>query len=155
MQDVHICYEPIGVIRTDFISIESLPKQAAFADDATGRVELLDEYADGLTDLDGYSHVILLYHLNQVDGTIQLLTEPFPDDVEHGLFATRTPRRPNPIGMSVVRLTDVTGTTLSFSGVDMLDRTPLLDIKPFIPAIDTRNEYTIGWLEIDAESDGS
>lgn len=155
MQDVHICYEPIGIIRTDFTSIENLPKQAAFADDTTGRVELLDEYADGLTDLDGFSHVILLYHLDQIDGAVQLLTEPFPDDVERGLFATRTPRRPNPIGMSVVRLNNINGTTLRFSGVDMLDQTPLLDVKPFIPAIDTRNEYTIGWLERDVKRDPS
>jgi tRNA-Thr(GGU) m(6)t(6)A37 methyltransferase TsaA len=147
MDETSVCYEPIGVIRTDYSSLDDLPKQAADAEDAAGRVELRDEYATGVTDLDGFSHLILLYHLHQTTEPPSLLTKPFGEDIERGLFATRTPRRPNPIGFSVVRLDEATGTTLMIAGVDMLDETPVLDIKPFIPAIDAREECRIGWLE--------
>lgn len=145
--DTSIRYEPIGVIRTEYTAAKELPKQAASAESATGRVELLDEYAAGVKDLDGFSHIVLLYHLHQKDDEVPLLIEPFPDDVEHGLFATRSPRRPNPIGLSVVKLDEIAGAILTFDGVDMLDRTPLLDIKPFVPTLDTREECTTGWLE--------
>jgi tRNA-Thr(GGU) m(6)t(6)A37 methyltransferase TsaA len=143
----NICYNPIGTIRTEFTTIEEIPKQAAFAENATGQVELHDTYVGGLSDLNGFSHIIPIYHLHQshqVDESVPLLIEPFTDDVERGLFATRTPLRPNPISMSVVRLDDIAETTLTFSGVDILDRTPLLDIKPFVPAVDSREDCTSG-----------
>lgn len=142
MDDTTVCYEPIGVIRTEYRSGDELPKQAANSA-KTARIELRDEYAAGVTDLDDFSHLIVLYHLHQITETAPLLTKPRDGDTEHGLFATRTPRRPNPIGFSVVRLDDVTGTTLTIAGVDMLDGTPVLDIKPYVPEIDAREESQV------------
>lgn len=142
MADTTVCYEPIGVIRTDYRSGDDLPKQAANAEE-TARIELRDEYVAGVTDLDDFSHLILLYHLHQTTEPVSLQITPRDGDTEHGLFATRTPRRPNPIGFSVVRLDDVTGTTLTITGVDMLDGTPILDIKPYVPAIDAPAESRV------------
>lgn len=138
MDDTTVCYEPIGVVRTDYRPGDDIPKQAADAKNIVGCVELREEYATGVTDLDDFSHIILLYHLQQITEPTSLLTEPRDGDTEHGLFATRTPRRPNPIGFSIVRLDDITETTLTIAGVDMLDGTPVLDIKPYVPAIDAR-----------------
>jgi len=138
MDDMTVCYEPIGVIHTDYSSGDDLPKQAASAKNIAGRVELREKYATGVTDLDDFSHIILLYHLDQISERAPLLTKPRDGDTEHGLFATRSPRRPNPIGFSVVRLDDVTGAMLTIAGVDMLDGTPVLDIKPYVPEIDAR-----------------
>ncbi len=142
-----ISYEPIGVIRSEFTNADELPKQTADADGVTGRVELFEEYAAGLTDIDGFSHVILIYALHQVEESISLRQTPSADDTERGVFATRSPRRPNAIGFAVVGLADVEGRVLTIDGVDMVDGTPLLDVKPFVPAIDTREDCTVGWLE--------
>jgi tRNA-Thr(GGU) m(6)t(6)A37 methyltransferase TsaA len=147
MVDSDICFEPIGVIRSGFTSVDEPPKQAAFADSATGRIELEEEYVAGLSDIDGFSHVILIYHLHQVGENVPLLLKPFAEDTERGVFATRAPRRPNPIGMSVVQLNSVEESVLTVGGIDVIDGTPLLDIKPFVPTVDTGEDYTIGWLE--------
>jgi tRNA-Thr(GGU) m(6)t(6)A37 methyltransferase TsaA len=111
-----------------------------------GRIEVYPEFAAGLQDLDGFSHLILLYVFHQSNGyTLQV--KPFLDDQVRGLFATRYPRRPNPIGLSIVRLLARQENILDIEGVDMLDGTPLLDIKPYIPDFDVRTESRSGWYE--------
>jgi tRNA-Thr(GGU) m(6)t(6)A37 methyltransferase TsaA len=144
-QAPEIRYRPIGTIHSPFNDEEGMPIQGGFSE-AEGTVELDAEYADGLRDLDGFSHVILLYHFDRSDG-YDLEPEPYMEDESHGVFATRAPRRPNPIGVSVVELTAVDGTTLHVRGIDILDGTPLLDVKPFVPAFNGVEDATIGWLE--------
>ena len=122
-----------------------MPIQAAFSE-AEGTVEVDPEYADGLEGIEGFSHIILLYLFHRSDG-YRLKVQPFLDDVEWGLFATRYPARPNPIGISVVKLLARDGNRLLVSGIDVLDGTPLLDIKPFVPRFDHREEGRVGWLE--------
>lgn len=143
---MNIEYRPIGVIHTPHKKIEGMPIQPSRAAGVPGTVEVLTEFADGLADLDGFSHIILLYHFHRSRGH-QLSVIPFLDDRARGLFATRAPRRPNPIGLSVVRLVGVEGNRLSVEDVDMLDGTPLLDIKPYVPEFDERSEISVGWLE--------
>ncbi len=142
-------FQPIGIIHSPFAEPDGTPVQAA-ATDVAGRVEVLPPYVDGLEDLDGFSHVVLLYHFHRA-GHPELRVRPFLDDEEHGVFATRAPARPNAIGISVVRLVRIEGSTLRVRGLDVLDGTPLLDIKPFVPAFDLRRAERIGWLEDRAE----
>ncbi len=138
-------YTPIGVIRSPFAKPRGAPIQPVAAKDIRGQVEVYPEYAEGLRDLDGFSHVILLYHLHLSQG-YDLLTRPFLEEVRRGVFATRAPRRPNPIGLSVVRLERITGATLHILDVDIVDGTPLLDIKPYVPMFQNTNEVRVGWL---------
>ncbi len=123
-----------------------MPIQPSGAAGVKGSVEVLPEYADGLQDLDGFSHIILLYQFDRSTG-FELKVVPFLDSTPRGLFSTRAPRRPNPIGLSVVRLERVEGRVLHIDGVDILDETPLLDIKPYVPAFDAPQECRLGWLE--------
>jgi tRNA (adenine37-N6)-methyltransferase len=141
-----ITFHSIGRIRTPFTTVAGMPVQASMAGGAEGRIELDPAYADGLVDLAAFTHLILLYHFDRV-GEVQLSVVPFLDDQAHGLFATRAPARPNPIGISVVRLLGIDGTTLSIADVDILDDTPLLDIKPYVPALDDRSNARSGWYE--------
>ncbi len=141
-----ICYKPIGVIRTPFKDVKGTPIQPSAAKGVRGRVEIFPEYAEGLCDLDGFSHVILIYQFHLVRNC-KLKVKPFLDDELHGVFATRAPVRPNPIGLSVVRLVAVEGCTLIVEDVDIIDGTPLLDIKPYVPEFDARKAERIGWLE--------
>ena len=136
---------PIGIIHTPFSETTGMPIQPAFSQ-ALGRVELLPEYAQGLQDLDGFSHVILIYALDRSNG-YSLLVKPFLDDVGRGLFATRHPCRPNPIGISTVRLVSVKDNMLEVEGIDVLDGTPLLDIKPYVPDFDSRAVARAGWYD--------
>jgi tRNA-Thr(GGU) m(6)t(6)A37 methyltransferase TsaA len=141
-----ISYRPIGTIYTPFKRRQGMPIQPTGAQGVSGRVEIDPAYEEGLRDLDGFSHVFLLYHLHLSDGH-SLTVTPFMDDTPRGLFATRAPRRPNPIGLSVVRLVGVAGCTLHVENVDMVDGTPLLDLKPYIPALNPPDETVrIGWL---------
>jgi len=140
-----IKYKPIGVIRSPFTDIEGMPIQPIGADGVGGTVEIAPEYEAGLADLEGFSHIILIYHFHRSKGCA-LEVKPFMDDRGHGIFATRAPRRPNAVGISVVRLIGVQGCTLSIQDVDILDGTPLLDIKPFVPEFDVRPAERIGWL---------
>lgn len=137
---------PIGVIRTPFRTPGDAPIQPSRSGGAEGTVELQERYRDGLSDLEGFSHVVLLYHFDRSRG-FELRVVPFLDSHPRGVFATRSPRRPNPIGLSVVRLLEVKGSTLRVADVDMLDRTPLLDVKPYVPEFDHRPEIRVGWLE--------
>jgi tRNA-Thr(GGU) m(6)t(6)A37 methyltransferase TsaA len=148
--DDMISMSPIGIIRTPFQSIEGMPIQPAGAADVPGTVEIRPEYEEGLDGLAGFSHIILLYAFHLSRG-YRLTVKPFLDDEMHGVFATRAPRRPNPIGLSVVRLVQVEGCTLKVRGVDMVDGTPLLDVKPFVPQFDVPQVERIGWLEKNLE----
>jgi tRNA (adenine37-N6)-methyltransferase len=140
-----ITYKPIGTIHSPFKEISGMPIQQPGAQDVTATIDIESAYAEGLKDLDGFSHVILLYHFHQVkDFKLQL--KPFLDDELRGVFSTRAPVRPNPIGISIVRLMRIEGCTLHIEGVDILDGTPLLDIKPYVPAFDERSADRIGWL---------
>jgi len=141
-----IRYKPIGIIHTPFEETKGTAIQPAGAKGTSGMVEVLPEYAEGLKDLDGFSHIILLYHFHLSKGATWIV-EPFMDSVAHGVFAMRGPSRPNPIGISVVRLIQVEGNTLHVEDVDILDETPLLDIMPYVPSFDTRELERIGWLE--------
>jgi tRNA-Thr(GGU) m(6)t(6)A37 methyltransferase TsaA len=123
-----------------------MPIQPSRGRGVRGTVEVFPEYADGLADLDGFSHIVLLYHLHRVRG-FELRVIPYLDTVERGLFATRAPRRPNPIGLSVVRLVGIEGNLVTVEDLDILDGSPLLDIKPWVPEFDDRDEIRQGWLE--------
>ena len=136
---------PIGVIRSPFTDKTQTPIQPTRSD-ATGTVEIYPQFVEGLLDIEGFSHIILLYVFHQSDG-YSLRVKPFLDDQLRGLFATRYPRRPNPIGLSVVRLLRRRENILEIEGVDVLDGTPLLDIKPYVPDFDVRTETRTGWYE--------
>ncbi len=139
-------YHPIGVIRTPFRELEGMPIQPVGAGGVQGTVEVDARYREGLKDLRGFSHVILLYHFHRCRG-FRLRVTPFLDRRARGVFATRAPQRPNPIGLSVVRLIAVRGGKLTVEGLDMLDETPLLDIKPYVPGFEASGSVRIGWLE--------
>ena len=143
----------IGVIHTPFRDLEGMPVQPAGASGVAGTVEVFEKFAEGLTDLDGFSHAILLYALHKSAGYETIVT-PFLDARPHGIFATRAPRRPNPIGLSVVRIVSVEGTVLHVENIDVLDGTPILDIKPYVPGFDADGEVRIGWLEPTCDSVG-
>jgi len=141
-----ITYQPIGVIHSPFKEPKGTPIQPASAEGVEGEVELLDEYIDGLKDLDGFSKVILIYHFH-LSREPKMSIVPFMDDVEHGLFATRAPARPNPIGISVVDLLAVEENILRVRNLDIVDNTPLLDIKPYTSKFDVFKVERNGWLE--------
>ncbi|MFQ5862452.1 MAG: tRNA (N6-threonylcarbamoyladenosine(37)-N6)-methyltransferase TrmO [Candidatus Brocadiales bacterium] len=143
---MEITYRPIGIIHTDFKTAEGVPIQGVFKPQTTGRVEVYPEYAKGLWDIEGFSHLILVYHFHLSKG-YNLTCKPFIEDIERGVFATRAPRRPNPIGISVVKLSERKENTLVISEVDMIDKTPLLDLKPYVPQFDTRADVSVGWME--------
>ena len=143
---MEISYRPIGVIHSPFTDIEGMPIQPTGASEIRGAVKVFPEFAEGLKDLDGFSHIILLYHFHCVPG-VKLIVTPFMDSQPHGVFATRAPKRPNPIGLSIVRLLGIEQNTLHIENVDILDGTPLLDIKPYVPEFDQPQADRVGWLE--------
>jgi len=140
-----VVLRPIGVIRTPFAEEAGMPIQAVAAEGVAGRIELDPELIEGVADIDGFSHLILIYHLHRV-ARPRLTVTPFLDDQSHGVFATRSPARPNPIGLSTVRLVGIEGPTIAIEDVDMVDGTPLLDLKPYVPAFDDRANARIGWF---------
>ncbi len=141
-----IQYQPIGIIRTPHNTTAGTPIQAAGAKGIAGRIEIFPEYAAGLDDLAGFSHIYILYHFH-LSKKFSLQVKPFLDDRKRGLFATRAPSRPNPIGLSVVRLISITENNLEIQDVDVVDGTPLLDIKPYVPDFDIRKVDRFGWIE--------
>jgi tRNA-Thr(GGU) m(6)t(6)A37 methyltransferase TsaA len=134
----------IGVIRTPFKSKDKIPIQASKSD-IIAEAEVFLDYSEGLDSLDGFSHVILLYWFHRAQ-PLKLMTTPFLDTKERGLFSTRAPSRPNPIGLSIVKIIQIKGNSVKFKGADMLDDTPLIDIKPFVPEFDNRSDASSGWL---------
>ncbi len=145
-----ISYKPIGVIHTSFTEKEQTPIQGCFAPDSKGTVEIYPEYAEGLQNIEGFSHLILIYHFHQA-GCCQLVTKPFLDKEKKGIFAIRYFTRPNPIGLSIVKLLSVKGNILDIGEVDILDGTPLLDIKPYVPEFDIKQDVKDGWYKTASE----
>jgi len=143
-----VIYEPIGTIHSPFKDLEGMPIQPIGAKGIKGEIHLKEELKEGLKDLKGFSHIILIYHLHLSYG-YNLHVKPFLDNTERGIFATRAPKRPNSIGMSVVCLEKIEGSKIFISNVDIVDGTPLLDIKPYIPTFDKckGEEIRIGWFE--------
>ena len=138
--------KPIGIIHTPFMVLNGMPIQPAGAPGVKGTVQVFEEYHAGLKDLDGFSHIILLYHFHRSQG-FNLHVVPFMDSEPRGLFATRAPKRPNPIGLSIVQLDKIEDGVLHIKNVDILDGTPLLDIKPYVPEFDAEVKVRTGWLE--------
>lgn len=141
-----VTFKPIGTIRSGFLEEAGTPIQGVSHPDSLGKVHVLPEYQAGLQDLEGFSHIYLIYFLHRSQGH-RLTCTPFMDVVERGVFATRAPCRPNPIGLSVVRLHKIEEAVLTVSEVDIVDGTPLLDIKPYVPHIDVRDDVKVGWME--------
>ncbi len=140
----------IGTIHTPFTTMEDMPIQPGGGVEHTGTVHLEDQYAEGLADLDGFSHIYLLYEFHMAKRTTLSVT-PFMDTVPRGVFATRSPLRPNHIGLSIVRLISVEKNIITVQGVDILNGTPLLDIKPYIAAFDGVQQSRSGWMSSSAE----
>ena len=142
-----IVYKPIGIIHSPFKNHKGMPIQPTGAEGVAGTVEVFPKYCAGLKDIEGFSHIILIYHFHLSDGySYSLEVTPYMDKNTHGVFATRIPRRPNPLGISVVRCVKVEGCILHIQDVDILGGTPLLDIKPYVPDFDSRMAKRIGWL---------
>lgn len=141
-----IIFHPIGMIHSPHRELSGMPIQPPSAVGVKGTVVVDPAFQEGLRDLDGFSHVILVYYFHQAK-PVDLLVKPFLDDTKHGVFATRAPRRPNAIGISVVKLLAIEGNILEVENLDILDGTPLLDIKPYVPDFDEQEEVQIGWLE--------
>ena len=140
-----IVFKPIGIIHTPFIEPVGVPIQSIAGKGIEGKIEVFSEFAEGLCDTEGFSHLILLFHLHK-SWKSDLKVIPFMDDVFRGVFSTRSPNRPNPIGLSIVKLVRRKGNILYIKDLDIIDGTPLLDIKPYIPDSDIRITSKIGWL---------
>lgn len=139
-----ISFEPIGIIHSEHIEAAKTPIQPVYAPSCAGTVEVFPEYAEGLDDLDGFSHIYLLYHLDRA-GEPRLKVKPFLQNILRGVFSTRAPCRPNPIGLSIVRLIRCKGNVLHIEGADIMDGTPLLDIKPYASRFDCIQTDRNGW----------
>lgn len=142
-----IVFEPIGVVHSEFAEPRGVPVQGSLEPETEAVLEIFPEFAEGLKDVEGFSHLIVLYHFDRVGEKRPLVTKPFLDDVPRGIFAIRGPRRPNPIGLTVVRLLGRRGRELRVGGIDMIEGTPILDLKPYIPRSDSFPDARVGWLE--------
>jgi len=143
---MEIIYQTIGVIHTPYTEKDKTPIQGCFAPASRGQIELYMEYVAGLKDIEGFSHLILLYHFHKA-GACNLIAKPFLDKEPRGIFAIRYYTRPNPIGISVVKLFAIKQNILEIGEVDMLDGTPLLDIKPYVPQFDIKEQVRDGWYQ--------
>ena len=141
-----IVIKPVGVIRTPYKEPKGMPIQGKFEKDVTGKAQLFPKFRPGLEDIGGFSHVILIYYFDRAHAA-DSVGKPFLEDEPHGIFAIRSPARPNHIGLSVVRLEKIENDGIVFSEVDILDNTPLLDIKPYISHFDSREDVRNGWLD--------
>lgn len=146
MSENQILFRPIGKIHSPFRDPVGVPIQPRAAEGVKGKIVLDPIYQEGLQDLDGFSHLILIFHFHR-SGEGDLLVKPFLDDQKRGVFATRAPRRPNGIGISVVKLIGIQDNILEVENLDILDGTPLLDIKPYVPDFDSNENVSVGWLE--------
>ena len=142
---MQICYRSIGIVHSPFKETKGMPIQPPGAAKIRGTIEIFPEFVKGLKDLEGFSHIILLYHFHRVQKS-ELVVIPFMDSQPHGVFATRAPKRPNPIGLSVVKLLNIEQNILHIKNVDIVDGTPLLDIKPYVPEFDQPPVERVGWL---------
>lgn len=141
-----ITIHPIGIVHSPYTEAKGTPIQGVFSDKAEAWVELKDRYARGLKDLDGFSHAILLYQFHLSDRE-EIVGKPYLEKEEHGIFAIRSPHRPNHIGLSIIKIKKIEGNKLYFTEVDVLDGTPVLDIKPYVRQFDGRNDAVSGWIE--------
>jgi tRNA (adenine37-N6)-methyltransferase len=141
-----IILKPIGIINTPYKEPKGMPIQGKFERGATGTVRIFPEYKAGLKDIEGFSHIILIYNFNRSKKE-NLIGKPFLEDESHGIFAIRSPHRPNHIGFSIVKLEKVKNSVITFSEVDILDGTPLLDIKPYVKHFDSRDKGRNGWID--------
>jgi len=146
MNDALFTYRPIGVIHSAHRALEKTPIQPAYAQGCRGWVEVFPEFAEGLRNLEGFSHIFLIYHFHHASPA-KLIVKPFLQDIERGLFATRAPCRPNPIGLSIVELLSHEDNVLHCEGMDILDGTPLLDIKPYTAKFDRIETTRNGWQD--------
>ena len=142
MQD----FAPIGIIHSPYKKPEGVPIQPVFTDEITAEIEIYPEFQQGLQDLDGFSHIILLYFFHKSQD-YRLLCRPFLDNKERGLFSTRAPKRPNSIGLSIVELLKIEKNRITIGSPDMIDGTPLLDIKPYIDVFDVKKKVKNGWYD--------
>jgi tRNA-Thr(GGU) m(6)t(6)A37 methyltransferase TsaA len=140
-----IKYKPIGIIRSPYKESIGIPRQAVGASDVKGQIQIFEQFIEGLKDLNGFSHIVVIFHMHLVEKPSLKACPPW-DGKEHGVFATRSPYRPNPIGLSVVRLESIAHNILHITSVDMADSTPVLDIKPYIPDLNPKNGIRISWL---------
>ena len=136
---------PIGIVRSSFSETRQIPKGCGAQHEAEGILEIRPEFEGGLTDIEGFSHLYVIWIFDRAQGSA-LTAQPPSDDRPHGVFATRSPQRPNPIGLTVVRLVGRDGTNLRVTGIDMLDGTPVVDIKPYLSNVPSE-ELRRGWLE--------
>ncbi len=146
MNDEKFDFQPIGLILSPYKELSKIPIQPVFCEGIEGKVILNPRYVDGLKDLDGFTHIYLFYYFNRSQKTC-LRVKPYISDEEHGIFATRAPHRPNKLGMSLVRLVRVEDNIIYVSDIDILDGTPLLDIKPYIQRFDSRETAKSGWQD--------
>ena len=142
----NIIINPVGIIHTPFKDIEDIPIQGIFSNSAEGYIELDNKYTDGLLDLNKFSHAILIYYFHR-SSRADITGKPFLENINHGIFAIRSPHRPNHLGMSIVKIKKINRNKLYFTDVDILDGTPLIDIKPFIKYFDQPKNVVSGWLE--------
>lgn len=144
LETATVSSRPVGFVRSRFTSVQGMPIQTAAASEEEAVLEVVPKFEDALLGIDGFEYLILITHLHRGERE-PLRVTPFLDDQEHGVFATRAPARPNRLGLSIVRLQRREGLRLFFSGNDMLDQTPVLDIKPFVPEFDNRQTSRVGW----------
>ena len=140
-----ITFDPIGIVHSPFNKLEEMPIQPSGSRETRGKLEIYPPYGQALQDLDGFSHLIAIYYFHKSKGWKPIVT-PFLDKHEHGLFSTRAPKRPNPIGLSVLKILEIKSNKIFVQHIDILDGTPLLDIKPYVPQFDAAEDVHIGWL---------
>ena len=140
-----ICFKPVGIIHTPFKTLKGIPIQS-FMSDEKGQIEIFPEYQLGLKDLSGFSHIYCLYYFDMVKQPVPLQSKPFLDNEVKGVFAIRTPFRPNPIGISILQILEISENIIKVNQVDILDGTPILDLKPYVAQFDNINTTKIGWL---------
>lgn len=144
----NIQYRPIGVIHSPFKARKGTPRQALGNPDISGTIEIFEPYQEGIAGLKGFSCIVVVFHMHLIDKVQLTVRPPWRKDRHHvGVFACCSPHRPNPIGVSVVRLEEIKGRILSIKGLDMTDQSPVLDVKPYVPALYPQNQVAIGWLE--------
>jgi len=146
MKNSRITYKPIGVIHSEHTVAEKTPIQPVYAKGCKGHVEVFPEFAEGLRDLEGFSHIYLIYHFHRSE-QVKLIVKPFLQDVDRGIFSTRAPYRPNAIGLSIVEVISRENNILHIDGLDILDGTPLLDIKPYTAKFDLHQVRKSGWQD--------
>ena len=147
MTTKNIIYNPIGIIRTPFDGTEKIPRQGRFGDNNNGSAVIFTEFSKGLKDLESFTHAWLIFYFHEKHESLKLIQYPKGKDIPRGVFAIRSPLRPNKIGLTAVKIISVENNTLYFEGADMIDGTPLLDIKPYVPDIDSYPEAGKGWFD--------